>query len=838
MRRYECKVVLTWLATLGLLGLAACGPDESGTVQPNNGANNIMVMEDMGPPENNNPDPADMDEPVEDMKDPVTPDMKMPELDMPPMMEDMKDEPDMRMPEPDMAPQPCMADGDCADPQVCAVASSDGARTCQDPEGPGITGDACTDGSECRSGLCLNGACANPCVTGADCPNGFLCEERFIPLDNGGSTNFNVCVEAPRPCQSDGDCDDPQICVIDRSGMGADLTCQDPIPGSGDLGDACAMDNECRSGLCLDDVCSRPCERPNDCSADGSFICEPTQVSTGSGANVSVNVCKPRPPTQCLSNNQCTAPNSCVAERGPREVDFVCGDPNQGGGQLGDTCTQDSECAQNFCLDGVCTTPCQGMGDCSGAPDYSCELREVQLSGNNRDNVQVCVPPVPCQDDGACKITEECYVRRGPGDIETVCRPGNVGGGLVGQVCDDDMECAANLCYAGRFDDVCSKPCSDNADCGSVGYSCQLTGVTSSNGATVDVQICAPDPPGTCTSNNDCPTGTTCAIVPNTAGNALESICIPSTGKLATGVACGSDDECASRVCLQGSCAAPCTDSNQCGVSQVCLNNTVSKSGLAGDFYVCERLQDQTCDSSADCTDGVRVCGDLRNQGGTVTPYCRFPISGGAQLGSDCAANTDCREGRCLNTSQECSVVCAQDADCSAAASQVCSTFGFGGGNDINMCVRGCTDNASCQTGDVCTINGDVTDNDIDQICGAPIGAKELGEVCASGNECRTGLCLTTILYNGISCTSDAQCGLGLECRCPVDQPNCNSGRQCAEIRDRCTPRLRRQRRLQRRRRGQPADRLLDGRQRHAARRHRHQAAVLLRRAVSSRPIR
>jgi len=774
------KWILGALALTLAAGASACGPDETGTGQ---GGNNPIIL-DMGGSNNSSMDmmtPGDMNTP-EDMAQPE--DMPSPEdMNMP---EDMGMPEDMNMPPVDMAPTPCSKDGDCADPQICVVDATTGDATCQDPTGTKTTGDACADGSECRSGLCFNGACAAPCTTGADCPNGFDCETSTVPLEGGGSAELSVCVEADKNCLSNEACDAPEVCVVDRTGNMAVLTCQDPVPGGEDLGGMCSADADCLSGLCLDGLCARPCERPNDCSTDGSFICEPATVTTG-GGDVTLNVCKPRPPQQCLTDSNCANPDRCVATRSATEVEFACGAPNNGGGEGCADCTQDSDCAQNLCLDGKCANPCQQNGDCT-ATDYTCELVEVDLGNNATDTAQVCTPPVSCVEKGECKVTEECYVRRTNQGVEQICRPGNAGGGQLGQVCSQDSSCAANLCYSGRFGQVCSTPCNDDQDCPTAGYACLTVDVQAANGTTTSAQICAPEPPPACTSNDDCQTGTTCAIVANAAGTSLESVCIPSTGKLATGVACAADSDCESRVCFNNTCAAPCDSTNQCGVSQACVQNTVTKSGLSGGFDICERLGDQQCTSTGACTDGVRVCGDLRQDAqGDVAAFCRFPNSNGAQLGTSCMANSECREGLCLGTSNECSVACTQDTDCSAANNQVCTTFSFSQNSDVNLCVRGCTDNASCTGGNVCTVSQDVTDNDVDQICRTPIGQSQLGASCTNGGECAEGLCLTTNVYDGVSCTSDAQCSGTKTCECPIDDPNCTNGKQCADVSQRCS---------------------------------------------------
>ena len=683
----------------------------------------------------------------------------------------------------DLGPSACTSNAGCTDPQICLISPQTGERSCGDPVGPKVPGEQCVMSAECRSGLCLGGECVSPCDDKSSCPGGFECEASMVPLPGGMSATVMVCVEGEKACLADTDCAAPKVCVIDRAG-GLKLVCEAPLPGTKDLGEACGTDNECRSGLCLDNVCARPCKRPNDCSMDGSFICEPTLISA-SGQDRMLNLCKPKPATQCLSDSQCNAPERCVATRGTREIGFACGGARVGGA-LGAACNADTECAENLCLNNICTIACQGNGDCTGAPDHSCENQEVNLGGANKDNVQVCTPPVVCQNKNACKVSEVCVVRAKNGVVDSICREPNTNGGTLGQVCTGDIACASNLCLTGRFDKVCSVPCVSNLDCGVAGYECRTTEVKPG----LNARICAPKAPSVCMSNDDCATGLTCAVVPNQANTMLESVCIPNTGKGATGLACTTDAVCASRVCLGGACAAPCRLITDCGQNQVCRQNSVVKGALSGTFEVCEKLGDQVCDATTDCTDGVRVCGELRQtMAMQFETYCRFPVAGGGDLGDACTSNGTCRQGVCLSAllsslADECSVFCGVDTDCSTTANQICTSLIRG----INVCQRGCTDNGSCPTGEVCTLNSDFPQNDVDQVCQPPAAnSKGLGETCAGSSECDNSLCVDTIQFGTTSCTMQADCAATEQCRCPVGQPGCSTGKRCSAVQSRCS---------------------------------------------------
>ena len=653
-----------------------------------------------------------------------------------------------------------------------------------DMQGLGGTGDSCSTGEDCESGICLNGVCAEACSGDADCPDGSSCVELEITLEDGSTETVSACVE-DTPCTADGDCAAPDVCVVDRSGDEVDLTCDDPS-GPADVGAACTDDSDCASGLCLDGVCSAPCDTSNDCSADGSFVCEITTITTDTGASDDITVCVPRPPDICLSDSECSGTDRCVASKTMTAIEFACADP-VGAGESAEACVADADCAQNLCIDGACAGPCETVGDCGGPP-LRCEVTNVDLGNNAMDSAQICVPPIQCANQGDCPVAanEVCYVREDNGVIDPICRNPNVGGGGLGQVCNADSECANNLCSSTRFRDVCVLPCVDDADCGVVGYECGTAPIDLMGGGTQDLGVCVPESPPACTSEADCATGLDCAIIENLAGDGLESVCVPGTGGAATGVACVDDEDCASLVCLNGFCASPCVDSADCGGAQLCLNQTVTKAPNNGDFDVCTTLPDVQCTSTDDCTDGTRVCGEVRFNSTTMLNegHCTFPNVGQQQLGADCTQGSDCRENVCLaSITAECTVICDKDSDC--AASQGCTTFG-----DLNFCNTTCSDNSDCGAPNrYCTINGDEIADDVDQICRLPIGAGDVGTTCTTSSDCLTGLCLRTLTFNGQPCVNDTSCAAfpNHTCECPVGDPNCTSGQECAEISRACT---------------------------------------------------
>jgi hypothetical protein len=703
--------------------------------------------------------------------------------------------------EEDTGPTSCQSNADCILPEIC-VFDENGEGFCQIPTGSGEEGDPCADGSDCATGICVDGACAEGCRGELDCPPGMTCQIVEISLPGGGSAMIGACVEEVVPCRAAGDCTDPAICVVDRTTDQILLTCGDPV-GQGMLGTTCAVDADCPANLCVNGICSQPCERTNDCGMDGNSLCAQRSVTTETGVMVSMQLCEPKPAAVCLADAQCTSPERCVAHRSATDVEFTCGPPNAAGAEVGALCVDDGACLHNLCLNGVCASPCQSDGDCSLVANFRCDLATVDLGGGNSENVEVCVPPDPCLEGDDCLAGQVCYVEHDPNTVETICRLGNFGGGGLGQVCSGDVECSANYCYGARFRDVCAEPCLDDTDCAVEGYSCQdiaLPGGT--------LRGCAPSAFPACTSIGDCASGTTCAILVAAGGGALESVCIPETGGSASGVPCTKDLDCDSLVCLNGFCSAPCQDTNQCTSGQICGPSDVTKGGVTDNFPLCQTVVEQQCTTTgvgADsvtplatgsanlCTDGVRVCSEIREVSNQIVGYCSFPNIGPGlkQLGETCTADSECRENLCLGVSNECSLICTVDSDCGVG--QGCSAFrisnSLGAVTNVGLCVSLCSDNDDCGVTNVCSFNPNHIDDTVDLICVSPTGIFDLGASCTAHADCRSGMCLSSIGYTGVACTSNANCNTVAreECVCPVTSPNCVIGKECAVVSSYCT---------------------------------------------------
>lgn len=248
-------------------------------------------------------------------------------------------------------------------------------------------GTDCTSTAQCGPGLVCSGLkvgatiCTTPCVGSGnggndDCPSGYAClNYESTTLDGlqicladwqlGSSTPGypftteprGACTADDNACQT-GVCDTSTdtcvaMCMADRD-CGSDEVCYAWATDDGYLhvcyasdldtyfadGETCSSHDDCDSGVCANGVCANHCRSFADCSGDTVCNFYPMSGSTGW-----TPVC-------------------------------VTGDYD-GTAALGASCSSDADCASEWCLDGVCTTPCATADDCDDVlPGTDC----VQLN--------------------------------------------------------------------------------------------------------------------------------------------------------------------------------------------------------------------------------------------------------------------------------------------------------------------------------------------------------------------------------------------------------------------------------------------------------------------------
>jgi hypothetical protein len=356
----------------------------------------------------------------------------------------------------------------------------------------GAGGDAdpstCTDGSQCRSGICQGGLCvgAVECSKHSDCTSGQYCH---FP-------------STPNPWTPDG--------TPDADGSCSGACTNDPSCG--------IVGQSCIRGRCYTNI---DCNPP-----DNSKDCPPGEVCNQQSRTCTV------PPSQCYFNEQCPYGWQCSA-------DHTCIDPD-----LLAQCTTATQCDNTpGCAVGACECfqgNCRIIGACNPANEYKtpvcgagkyCASNRCQTAtacpGTAQDSTGqstctpyglvckagFCVNPPPCDGTAptynctAYGTTWQCHTNTTP----PTCSPG--------------AECVRHdQCPAGSYCDPgqskCLAGCRDNADCQATcpsGTAVMCATPPECKTAT-NCDYCGndrkcsstPSASSQCVSNADCPGGTVC----------------------------------------------------------------------------------------------------------------------------------------------------------------------------------------------------------------------------------------------------------------------------------------------------------------------------------------
>lgn len=186
--------------------------------------------------------------------------------------------------------------GTCGPGSALCVAGSAGA---------GAIGTACSAATDCASLYCADGECSTPCIPGGatSCEAGFACQMGRLPgcgacsragglgdpceLSEDCASRLCADIDGDRSCTQLCDegspCPDRYSCVATAS---PDISVC--VADSGSLGDGCADNADCISGICAFEggrgYCTRICDDGNPCARD--FACV-------SAAGDEVRVCQP-----------------------------------------------------------------------------------------------------------------------------------------------------------------------------------------------------------------------------------------------------------------------------------------------------------------------------------------------------------------------------------------------------------------------------------------------------------------------------------------------------------------------------------------------------------------
>ncbi|MEQ8453929.1 MAG: matrixin family metalloprotease [Sandaracinaceae bacterium] len=271
---------------------------------------------------------------------------------------------------PPPAPE-CAVDADCGAGERCAAGS------CV-PSGAGL-GDPCARHDDCGAGACLAGVCTQSCDwPGGACPDGFYCD--------GGAT---------------GACG-PGACLPGRAGPGAD-------------GDPCGAHTDCGSLHCFAGRCGTACDPSTVGACPGGGICQVGELACRGACGVTGSLGDP-----CAGNPDC-ASGLCASRDGDGFCTEIC-DPSSpcgpgfrcvadgavsvcvpDGGALGQRCGGNGDCASGICAveetRTYCTRICDPSSPCpsamrcvpSGTPGISvCQPGGEQAEGERRGLVGSC----------------------------------------------------------------------------------------------------------------------------------------------------------------------------------------------------------------------------------------------------------------------------------------------------------------------------------------------------------------------------------------------------------------------------------------------------------------
>jgi MYXO-CTERM domain-containing protein len=393
----------------------------------------------------------------------------------------------------------CQTDGMCDGQGACrlyAAGTPCGPTLCQANQ---VFGQVC-DGSglcstnmagiDCAPYVCANGACADPCTTGADCLAGYFCSAQGQCLEKG--IPGTACATAEQ-CASDfcvdGVCCDQactstcQACSAALKASGADdgvcgtaangLDPHNDCPDDGPV--SCARDGSCDgNGQCRYYEAGTPC---------GATTCAGTtlkgKVCSGTG------VCELE--TQGVSCEPYVCRDGACAKPCGQDIDCINGHHCSSGeclpkSDIGIACASHGACLNGLCVDGFCcNSPCNGqceacdvdgkVGTCSpvegiphGAREHCAGAGPCAGACDGTQTTACAYPGSVVVCDASCEdvhaITSTC---NGAG----VCEPGTA------------KDCTPFVCIPGSG---CGDTCVGDQDCAS-GFECNAEGQCVSSSA-------------------------------------------------------------------------------------------------------------------------------------------------------------------------------------------------------------------------------------------------------------------------------------------------------------------------------------------------------------------
>ncbi len=435
---------------------------------------------------------------------------------------------------------------------------------------------------------------------------------------------------------------------------------------------------------------------------------------------------------------------ACGAESEPNAVGQGGSGGTGGSGPI--ACEGDGGCpaGEPFCVDGTCAS-CRTNVDCPGAApsciagscvpcvdDLGCDGRALPYCDATSGTCIACRIDGDC-DGGRCSPENTCVECLSAADCD--------GGSCVAGICQQTAGCTTNDQCAD--DELCVLP-DGTADFGR----CE--------------ELCSPYASGQCEGSDVCtlitftedlqPVGV--CLAPN-GGAGEQEACDPEACE--RGLLCVSfgeeDDRCTS-VCDPAAAANTCNDGFVCSEIDV----TAPAGATIG---IC--IPDlRNCATDADCA-ADEVCTIAISEAGGLEQVCDRAV-GAKRGGESCATHSECASNFCLQGQQVCYGTCEIGDHCADGSTCVDVTFTLpdGGTDNAPACFPTCTDDASCNPTQTCSLAQAYEGDAFVTVCNPAQGAKGAGEACESAAECKSSICSNGMCF-GV-CDESTDCGPSTEC--------------------------------------------------------------------------
>jgi hypothetical protein len=254
------------------------------------------------------------------------------------------------------------------------------------------------------------------------------------------------------------------------------------------------------------------------------------------------------------------------------------------------------------------------------------------------------------------------------------------------------------------------------------------------------------------------------------------------------GSSCVEDSDCSSGLCSGGICGVlppSCEDGEQNG-SETDTDCGGSECAACADGSTC--VEDNDCASGA-CTDGVcgeplPTCDDDARNGDETDVDCGGSVCPGCPDGGNCAGDSDCLSGTCVET------ICGEEVPTCDDGTHNGDETDVDCGGSCPPCADGmrCTGPEHCESGTCtdgfCAVpsceDGDPNGSETDIDCGGPdCPPCVAGASCVAGDDCVSGVCAGGVCSSG-ECTDGLLNGDETDIDCGGSCAPCADGETCA----------------------------------------------------------